>query len=262
VQDISASRQRGSGQRRGHRNRQRRLWTDQHHQGVTITSPNGVEAGIIATGDAAIVINAHPTDAVILRGLTLEGANSTEFGIGVSSAGKIEIVDCVIRDFSNNGIDIESNNNTLVHISNTKVMNNAINGLIISAQFGMVTADLSNITVIDNNIYGILIRDGALVTLDKSDISNNGVGQPADQGCNIEISGPGGPTDSQAYLKNVTMNGPGENCSIQQDGFSIVYISQVMGSFANQAGSGNVMYSDDTNIIQGPSVTFFPMPKN
>jgi hypothetical protein len=230
-------------------------------RGVTITSPNGVEAGVVAAaGGTAITISATSADAVVLRGLTLEGANSANFGVNVASAAKLEIVDCVIRDFSGVGIVISATTNMLVHISNTKVMNNASNGLLISASASMVTADLSNITVIDNNFWGIMISGGALVTIDKSDISNNGVGQPADQGCNIKIQGSG--ADSQAYLKNVTMNGPGENCSIQQDGFSIVYISQVMGGFANQSGSGNVMYSDDTNIIQGPSVTFFPMPKN
>src|SRR6516225_1822563 len=44
---------------------------------VTITSPPGVEAGIVpAAGNDAIIINAQSTDKVVLRGLTLDGANS------------------------------------------------------------------------------------------------------------------------------------------------------------------------------------------
>src|SRR5215472_11058204 len=42
---------------------------------VTITSPAGVEAGIVPNpGDDAIHINAGPNDTVVLSGLTLNGA--------------------------------------------------------------------------------------------------------------------------------------------------------------------------------------------
>src|SRR6266849_4413627 len=41
---------------------------------VTITSPNGVEAGIVTVaGGNAIDITAGPSDAFVLRGLTLNG---------------------------------------------------------------------------------------------------------------------------------------------------------------------------------------------
>ena len=50
-------------------------------KGVTITVPPGVEAGIAApAGGTAITINATQNDAVILRGLTLAGANSANYG--------------------------------------------------------------------------------------------------------------------------------------------------------------------------------------
>src|SRR6516225_632830 len=39
---------------------------------VTITSPDGVEAGVVAAaGGNPITINAQPSDAIVLRGLTL-----------------------------------------------------------------------------------------------------------------------------------------------------------------------------------------------
>src|SRR5215831_18556724 len=42
---------------------------------VTITSPNGVEAGVVpSAGGDAIDINAGQNDAVMLRGLTLDGS--------------------------------------------------------------------------------------------------------------------------------------------------------------------------------------------
>src|SRR5580658_8423669 len=51
---------------------------------VTVTSPNGVEAGIAApaSGGAAITINAGPSDNIVLSGLTLDGDNvSSSTGI-------------------------------------------------------------------------------------------------------------------------------------------------------------------------------------
>src|SRR5580704_10637361 len=89
-------------------------------KGVTITVPPGVEAGIAApAGGTAITINATVNDAVVLRGLTLSGANTANYGIFVNTAAKIEIIDSVIRDFSQVGINIElgANFQTLIHIS-------------------------------------------------------------------------------------------------------------------------------------------------
>src|SRR5580692_2328756 len=49
---------------------------------VTITSPNGVEAGIAALpGGMAVTIQAGTNDVVVLSGLTLEGAASGMYGV-------------------------------------------------------------------------------------------------------------------------------------------------------------------------------------
>src|SRR3954454_17861644 len=54
------------------------------NKGLTITS-EGAVAGILATSGAAITINAGPNDAVNLRGLGLDGANSGTVGIQFTS---------------------------------------------------------------------------------------------------------------------------------------------------------------------------------
>src|SRR6516165_6279313 len=60
---------------------------------VTITSPPGVEAGIVPTagGDAIDITTAASTDTIVLRGLTLQGGGSGQFGI-VATTGNTEIV--------------------------------------------------------------------------------------------------------------------------------------------------------------------------
>src|SRR5215472_16479947 len=57
-------------------------------QAVTITSPDGVEAGIVpAAFGTAITINAGANDAIVLRGLTLNGSGIGDTGVTFASGG-------------------------------------------------------------------------------------------------------------------------------------------------------------------------------
>src|SRR6516164_6310273 len=59
---------------------------------VTITSPDGIEAGVVpAAGADAIDINAAPSDAVVLRGLTLNGAGVASNGIVFNSGARLTV---------------------------------------------------------------------------------------------------------------------------------------------------------------------------
>src|SRR5580658_7030563 len=74
---------------------------------VTITSPNGIEAGIAApaNGGIAISISAGTSDVINLNGLTLDGnGTSNTTGIQFTSGGALNIQNSVIRNFQNNGI--------------------------------------------------------------------------------------------------------------------------------------------------------------
>src|SRR5215469_12087457 len=97
---------------------------------VTITSPPGVEAGIAApaAGGAAITINAN--GRVNLSGLTLDGAGVID-STGISwnavnglFAGKLNVRDCVIRNFTQDGIDFAPGGGGILSVSNTVVSNN------------------------------------------------------------------------------------------------------------------------------------------
>lgn len=108
-------------------------------QSVTITNPGGVEAGITATGpnQIAILINPSSSSVVTLRGLTLEGGGTGLDGIVLSSRtqGTLNIIDCVVKDFTNVGILLTPFNSTLttvfpnVLITNSLVLNNKGSGI-------------------------------------------------------------------------------------------------------------------------------------
>jgi hypothetical protein len=103
---------------------------------VTITSPAGIEAGVAApASSAAITISAGADDVVSLHGLTLEGADvSGASGINVDSVGNLDVIDCVIRDYSNGtGLKVETSSQTTITISNSYFSNNFYGVLIQSA---------------------------------------------------------------------------------------------------------------------------------
>jgi hypothetical protein len=97
---------------------------------VTITSPNGVEAGIVANAGAdAIDITAGSTDAVVLRGLTLNGSGIGTNGIVFNSGGTLHVRDNVIQNFANNGINFVPTTQSTLSVSNTVVADNGVHGI-------------------------------------------------------------------------------------------------------------------------------------
>jgi hypothetical protein len=147
---------------------------------VTITSPPGVEAGIVpAAGNEAILINAQSTDKVVLRGLTLDGANSGMDGIGVNKVGVLEIDGCVIRNFTGHGINYGSDNTATyaLVIHNTVISLNGGQGADI-APFGVLNAIIDNVLVTNNKLNGISIAAAATLAttavVSNSVISHNG----------------------------------------------------------------------------------------
>jgi len=82
---------------------------------VTITSPNGVEAGIVANAKAdAIDINAGPNDAVVLQGLTLNGSGVAYNGVVFNSGGSLTVTNCVVQNFFYNGVGVANGNGIFI----------------------------------------------------------------------------------------------------------------------------------------------------
>jgi hypothetical protein len=135
---------------------------------VTITSPDGVEAGIVPPFDGdAIAINAGSTDAVVLRGLTLEGAGVGRNGVNFATGGSLTIMNCVMKDFLNDGIALflqESGTATFA-VTNTTVTNNRFQGLSYSS-----FSNSPNVRIVVDHV----VATGNGVGLEFSGISGNG----------------------------------------------------------------------------------------
>jgi len=141
---------------------------------VTITSPDGVEAGIVPNpGGDAIHINVGPNDKVSLHGLVLDGAGGSGSGVyfaaSTTGSGILSIQDCVIRNFVGEGIYVATSGQS-AYISNTTV-SNISGGVPVSAGVLIVPIQTSHVTLnrveIVGNDNGVLI-DGHL-------LPNNGI---------------------------------------------------------------------------------------
>lgn len=103
-------------------------------------------AGVLASANAAAVaINAGPNDDVVLRGLTIEGANVGTNGVAFHSGRSLTIDRCVTQNF----VSINSDTNTghgiflapalgspTFVITNTTSLNNALFGFVYNPPFG------------------------------------------------------------------------------------------------------------------------------
>ena len=150
-------------------------------KGITITSPNGVEAGIAAApGGNAIAINANDGDKIFLHGLTLNGAFSGRYGIAFSSGAALYVYDCVIEKFIQDGILFDPQHAGSLFISDTQSLQNIGNGINIMGSDNVV----GNLTRVETNgNVGIGIRfanrnvsEGSFMTMNAIVSSDNAGG--------------------------------------------------------------------------------------
>jgi hypothetical protein len=159
---------------------------------VTITSPDGVEAGIVpVVGGNAISITAAASDDIVLRGLTLNGSGFAFNGIVFNSGGSLTVTNCTVQNFitngtlgAGNGIFIQPTSGTIsISVTNTIVSNNARNGIFYSPPSGSPTTKV----VIDhvfanNNDNGIVFATAnptggsTLIAVSNTSVSSNATG--------------------------------------------------------------------------------------
>jgi hypothetical protein len=216
-------------------------------QSVSITSPNGVEAGIAAVaGGTAITINASGS-FVSLHGLTLEGAGSGAYGIILQNAGKVDIADCVIRDYMTDGILVETSDSVEVTVTNTHISGNDNGVYLTTPGAGLIYATLDHLVVTDNTsgVYSTPEAQPIFLTIVNSDFSHNNVGVAVG-------GGPAGDVNN-ANLYNVVFNDNNE--AVYLNDYSTVALSHVSdadsasGSLYFFGSTGVIVTSDDTNHV-------------
>jgi hypothetical protein len=133
--------------------------------------PNS-NGGVLVSGTNGIVVAAGSTDRVMLQGLDFEGLSGTGSpglnGVNVISGLEVIILNCNIRDFATNGVNMSSSTaGARVLIQNSVIANNGTNG---SANTGGVnvqgngvgnTATILNSVVENNQNYSLQVTGSA-----------------------------------------------------------------------------------------------------
>ena len=179
---------------------------------VTITKSITIDGGgiigsILSSATNGIIVNA-PNGLVTIRNFSINGAGTTLGinGIRVIAVKKLIVENCILTNFSANGIDINTTTGADVAISNVTIHNANI-GISISGGGG--STGTAGFTVIDGcHIQGItttgITIGGGTATVGNSVISGCSVGVKSNTGITAHLSG-------NIITNNATaLQGPGQ----------------------------------------------------
>jgi hypothetical protein len=135
----------------------------------------GVVAGVLVSGVDGIVINAGPSDVVVLNGLTIDGNSESGEGldgIHIYGAGAVFVENCTIKNFADYGIEYTNTATGKLFIFNTTISNNAKGAILLDPAAAGVAAALNNVTL-EGNQLGLQADDGSRVALSHSTVAGN-----------------------------------------------------------------------------------------
>jgi hypothetical protein len=142
---------------------------------ITIDGGGGQVASVLVSGTNGIVVQAGPSDVVILRNLRINGIGTGINGIRFLSGKDLNVENCFIFGFTTNGVDIALNQATAAsaHIINTIIKNNGGVGVrATNAVTPAVGVLVDESHMILNNI-GVEAAQHAHVTVSRSLASKN-----------------------------------------------------------------------------------------
>jgi hypothetical protein len=169
---------------------------------ISITAV-GLEAGVLAALTTGIIVNVGPTDKVLLEGLDIDGVGTGINGITIIGGGKTTIRKCSIRNFTQNGVNLNGTANARAVIEDSVILGNLGGFHMQGAGGAMNTALVLNSTLDNNSSYAVQVGGGNIMVLSGSaltgspfSISNNG-GEVWSYGNNI-LRNAGAPTQTLA----------------------------------------------------------------
>ena len=117
----------------------------------SITISSTFEAGVLVSGTNGIVVSLPAsTDRVLLQGLDIEGLGTGLDGVKIIGSGTTTIVNCAIRHFTGNGVNLVGTAGARAVIKDSIITNNA-GGFNIAGAGGVANTGVSFGTLYDNN---------------------------------------------------------------------------------------------------------------
>jgi Right handed beta helix region len=225
------------------------------NKAISIVNPGGFEAGIaVPSGGAGIVINAGASDAINLRGLTIEGGGVGNTGIEFDAGLSLNIENSVIRNLTALGVFFRPNVvwNTNLSISNSLVADNGNNGIsVFPSGSAVVTAIFNRVEVKNNTNTGILV-DGLNSTGTLKATVVDSVATNHDVAGFEAITALGHAPTTLMVVRSVSANNNGSGVFASGSGATIrVTNSTLTGNNTGWVASGGVVQSYGNNSIDG-----------
>jgi hypothetical protein len=145
---------------------------------ITIDGGGGQVASVLVAGTNGIVVQAGPSDVVILRNLRINGISGSGNG-GINGirflAGKdLNVENCVIFGFTNNGVDIALGATGTAHIVNTIIKNMGHDGISAVTTVGTVTVAVDDSQIMLSAANGVEASNNSRVNINRSLIASSG----------------------------------------------------------------------------------------
>ena len=161
---------------------------------VTITQSisiicTGVGASILASGTNGVVVNVAASDRVVLEGLDIDGLGTGIHGISIVAGGKIFVIRCAIRGFTQNGIDMASSTPGGHLFVNESYINRNAGGVNVqgTANIGSIT----NSSILSNTSFGVQANGaGNIAGIQSSVINDHPIGLSVLNGGKVISVGP------------------------------------------------------------------------
>jgi hypothetical protein len=226
---------------------------------ITIDGGGGQVASVLVAGTNGIVVQAGPSDVVILRNLRFNGIGSGLNGIRFLSGKDLNVENCFIFGFTQNGIDIALNQGTAssAHIINTVIKNNGGVGVrATNAVTPAVAVVVDSSFAILNNI-GVEAAQHSHVTVSRTLVSKSAAdGMKSDDAATSDAQLTVSFSDSNLNTNGVTA-APGGTANVA---FSNIGLNTTCG--LNNAG-GTSFFTFGNNRLTGTGFcgTITPIPQ-
>lgn len=165
-------------------------------QAVSIVNEGSVASIQAASGDA-ITVSAGTSDKVFLKGLTVEGLGTGTNGIVLNSAGSLDIANCTIRHFAQDGVRLVPTTYSSVSVTDSTISDNNTNGFNSSATNIALYSTIWNSVFRNNSYNAVVAANGAKIDIAHSSFWSNSHG--------VTTSG-----SSMAQLRDVVISGNGD----------------------------------------------------
>lgn len=156
----------------------------------SITISSTFEAGVLVSGTNGIVVSLPAsTDRVLLQGLDIEGLGTGIDGVKIIGSGTTTIVNCTIRHFTGNGVNLNGASTARAVVKNSIITNNN-GGFLIAGAGGAQNTGLSVDTMYDNNpAYGISVTAPSNVLMVGNQIFGAATAVVANSGASVTSFG-------------------------------------------------------------------------